>query len=108
MSEKHTPESNEALRQLRRVIPFRVALECKHQEPVGNLRVILESAERAAEEVGYLLAQRDELLAALREAENALADYIPTIEKTGAALNYGHAVLRQARAAIRRATGEKR
>ncbi len=37
---------------------------------------------------------------ALREAENVLTDYIETIEKTGASLNYGRSVLRQIRAAI--------
>lgn len=51
-----------------------------------------------------LTATHDELLEALKEAENALADYIPTIERTGASLNYGHKVLNQARAAIARAT----
>lgn len=62
----------EALRQLRQVIPFRVALECKHQEPVGNLRVILESAERAASEVDYLLASLRTQHALLERARDAL------------------------------------
>jgi hypothetical protein len=53
-----------------------------------------------------LLDERKALLAALKEAENALADYIPTIEKTGASLNYGHRVLRQCRAAIAKAEGQ--
>lgn len=49
-----------------------------------------------------LIAAAPDLLRALREAENALADYIPTIEKnTGASLNYGHSVLTMVRAAIR-------
>lgn len=52
-----------------------------------------------------LIASAPDLLEALREAENALADYIPTIEKSGASLNYGHKVLRQCRAAIKLATG---
>lgn len=53
---------------------------------------------------GDRLAVIDELLEALKEAENALADYIPTIERTGASLNYGHSVLKKARAAIAKAT----
>jgi len=53
-----------------------------------------------------LIAAAPELLEALQEAENALADYIPTIERTGASLNYGHSVLKKARAAIAKATGE--
>ena len=52
-----------------------------------------------------LIAAAPELLEALEEAENALADYIPTIERTGASLNYGHSVLNKARAAIAKATG---
>lgn len=44
-----------------------------------------------------------ELLEALKHAENALADYVPTIEKTGAALNYGHHVIKMAKAAIAKA-----
>ena len=53
-----------------------------------------------------LIAAAPDLLEALLEAENALSDYIPTIERTGACLNYGHKVLRAARAAIAKATGE--
>ena len=52
-----------------------------------------------------LIAAAPDLLAALKEAENALADYIPTIEKTGASLNYGHKVLARCRAAIAKAEG---
>lgn len=40
-------------------------------------------------------------LAALREADNVLTDYIERLEKHGAMLNYGHSVLRQIRGAIR-------
>ena len=54
-----------------------------------------------------LIAAAPELLEALKHAENALADYVPTIEKTGAALNYGHHVIKMARAAIAKATGEQ-
>lgn len=44
---------------------------------------------------------------ALVEAENALADYIPTIESSGnASLNYGHKVLNQVRDAIAQAENE--
>lgn len=51
-----------------------------------------------------LIAAAPELLNALVEAENALSDYIPTIECNGKAnLNYGHAVLRQCRVAIAKA-----
>jgi len=47
-----------------------------------------------------------ELLNVLKEAENALADYIPSLEKSGAMLGYGRSVLQQARAAIAKAEGE--
>jgi hypothetical protein len=57
-----------------------------------------------AEADARLIAAAPELLHALIEAENALADYVPTIEKTGASLNYGHSVIRLARAAIKKAT----
>lgn len=40
------------------------------------------------------------MLAALVEAENALTDYIETLERQGAKLNYGRNVLAQVRAAI--------
>ena len=50
-----------------------------------------------------LIAAAPDLLAALIEAENALADYVPTIEKTGASLNYGHKVLEMSRAALAKA-----
>jgi len=74
--------SYEALRQLREVIPFRVKQETRHQEPVGNLRVILESAEVAAKEVEALNAEiealkaeaklTDEMNAQLREQNTAI------------------------------------
>lgn len=54
-----------------------------------------------------LIAAAPELLEALEEAENALADYILTIERTGASLNYGHSVLKKARAAIAKATEDQ-
>ena len=60
----------------------------------------------AGSEVERLRVINAELLAALVHAENALSDYVPTIEKTGASLN-GHKVIRAARAAIAKATGEQ-
>ena len=45
------------------------------------------------------------MLEALKEAENALADYIPTIEAKGASLNYGRKVLELVRVAIAFAEG---
>lgn len=45
-----------------------------------------------------LSIQRD----ALREAENALMDYVPQLEAKGSMLNYGHSVLRQIAAALGR------
>lgn len=45
----------------------------------------------------------DTWLAALKEAENALADYVQQLEAAGGSMNYGHAVLRQIRAAIAQA-----
>lgn len=66
--------------------------------------------EKEAEETranARLIAAAPELLVALQEAENALADYIPTIERTGASLNYGHKMLRDVRAAIQKATNKE-
>lgn len=80
-------------------------------------RLILQSATiGVCQELGYTLidepqrlhaeqlakaalasAHIGEMVIVLKEAENALADYIPTIEKTGASLNYGHSVLLQIR-----------
>ena len=41
------------------------------------------------------MSVRDQLIVqALSEAKNALLDYIETIEKTGASLNYGRSVVR--------------
>ena len=40
------------------------------------------------------MSERDRLVVhALQEAKNALMDYIETLEKAGASLNYGHGVL---------------
>lgn len=58
-------------------------------------------AERAK---ARLADMAPELLEALREAENALADCVPTLERGVAQLNYGRSVLAQARAAIEKAT----
>jgi hypothetical protein len=61
--------------------------------------------KRTADEVnrlGALVAdlQRDLVVARglIREAENALADYIPQLEAKGSMLHYGHSVLAQLRA----------
>lgn len=51
--------------------------------------------------------QKGAVLGTLIEAENALSDYVETIEKTGATLNYGHHVLGLLRAAIAAEKGEK-
>jgi hypothetical protein len=40
------------------------------------------------------------MLYALREAENALADYVPKLEAQGAFMGYGHSVLKVVRSAI--------
>lgn len=37
---------------------------------------------------------------ALIGCENALADYVPTLERQGSVMGYGHAVLKHARATI--------
>ena len=51
-----------------------------------------------------------ESLEALKHAQNALLDYIPTIEMRGASLNYGRKVLtyvNEAITAAEKALGEK-
>jgi hypothetical protein len=45
------------------------------------------------EDYETLEAKNMEMRRALEHAQNALMDYIPTIEKRGAALNYGRKVL---------------
>lgn len=59
------PMPHEAIRQLKCVIPFRVGLESPDDAPVGNLRVILESAEKAAQEVEFCCAQWMERITSL-------------------------------------------
>lgn len=54
-----------------------------------------------AEVIERAIEDRATLLAILEQAENALADYIPRIEATGAHLNYGHMVLANIRAALK-------
>lgn len=75
-----------------------------------ELQTLIDELERhithQGKEVDRLRKVNAELLAALKHAENALADYVPTIEKTGAALNYGHHVIKMARAAIAKAEGQ--
>jgi len=56
--------------------------------------------DKSVTELRHLRESNKELLEAVTEAENALADYIPTIERTGGSLNYGHTVLRKCRAAL--------
>lgn len=53
-----------------------------------------------------LIASAPDLLEALKEAENALADYIPTLERRGGMMNYGRKVLAQVSAAIAKAEGQ--
>jgi len=50
-----------------------------------------------------LIAAAPTLLAALKEAENALADYVPTLEKQGAMMGYGSSVLKIVRETIAKA-----
>jgi hypothetical protein len=47
-----------------------------------------------------LQADNKRLRAALVDCENALADYIPTLESHGGMMGYGKFVLKQARAAL--------
>jgi len=74
--------------------------------PRGRRGGILHAVDPWAHPDGRLIAAAPELLAALKEAENALADYIPTLERSGASLNYGHSVLAAARAAIQKAESQ--
>lgn len=65
-----------------------------HSPIAGNL------LKEAADEIERLRLQAKVSLDALKNAENALADYIPTIERSGASLHYGRLVLREVRAVI--------
>ncbi len=90
-----------------------IAVEAWVEHPDDSIPDICNcdmGVDRSYEEAranAHLIAAAPDLLEALVHAENALADYVPTIEKSGASLNYGHHVLRQARAAIAKATGDK-
>lgn len=55
---------------------------------------------KATEQEARLIAAAPYLYAALVEAENALADYVPQLEAKGSMLGYGRSVLRNIRAAI--------
>lgn len=77
---------------------------CGYPNVEGEYFQVAETAESTAP---YIAAASPEVILALVravraliQAENALADYIPTIEKTGAILNYGHKVLRDARESL--------
>lgn len=52
-----------------------------------------------------LMAAAPELLVATKDAYDLLLDYIHTIEKTGASLNYGHSVLSLLKSTIAVAEG---
>lgn len=77
---------------------------CANGEDVA--RIVGDYGEEECHANARLIAASPELLRCLVEAENALADYIPTLEKAGAMLGYGHSVLRQVRFAIAKARGE--
>lgn len=65
------PPPTEALRQLREVIPFRLRLAFNSNEiEEGNLRVVRDSAERAASEIEWSHKAWEQARADL-EAENA-------------------------------------
>jgi hypothetical protein len=64
-----------------------------------------ESAFLKPPKVSPLTLAAPEMLAALKEAENVLMDYIPTIERGGASLNFGRTVLAEIRATIAKAEG---
>lgn len=67
----------------------------------GGRFVLLKEAQAVFEAaIAESNDRHTEMLAALLHAENALADYIPTMEQHGSTLNYGHSVLRAVRAAI--------
>lgn len=87
---------------------------CQEQEPELLPIAVLDHCDdhdaatrQRTGENARLIAAAPDLLEALIEAENALADYIPTMEKRlGSVLNYGHKVLAHARIAIAKAEGK--
>ena len=110
MTAKHTPGPWYALRGQRNIsIRHKTGDKFLSMVNVASVRGNLpaDCPYGSSEANARLIAAAPELLEALEEAENALADYIPTIERTGASLNYGHSVLKKARAAIAKATGEQ-
>lgn len=74
------PRPLEALRYLREVIPFRLNLEAKHQELYGNLKVIAECSERAAEDVVWCYAKWLEARADLEAENQRLREALLTIK----------------------------
>ena len=117
MTAKHTPGPwvvlpEEADKDYLRIRGTRLSCRYKvanvHMPRLWESHDVLRDRENAESWANArLIAAAPELLEALEEAENALADYIPTIERTGASLNYGHSVLKKARAAIAKATGDE-
>jgi hypothetical protein len=59
-----------------------------------------DTYRECAAELSRLTAERDMLVEALKGAENLLSDYILTLEKAGASLNYGKLVLKLCREAL--------
>lgn len=53
--------------------------------------------------MGYGDVMKEHPTDLIRDAENALTDYIDTLEKQGASLNYGRSVLKRLRAYLERA-----
>lgn len=64
---------------------------------------VIQRAQRQNWYDAKLIAAAPELLAAAAEALNALQDYVPSLEKHGASLNYGHSVIRQLQLALAKA-----
>jgi hypothetical protein len=80
------------------------ALRLAHALEQGKYLLSVERDATAAE-LRRLHEVNAELLEALKEAEDALADYIPSLEKNGAMLNYGRSVWQRVKAAIAKAEG---
>jgi hypothetical protein len=60
--------------------------------------------EREEEEANArLISAAPELLDAALEAENALRDYVPELERKGGSMNYGRSVIAKLQAAIAKA-----
>ena len=71
----------------------------------GQHAIDFGKGSEEARDNAFLIAAAPDLLEACKESLNALLDYVETLEKLGADLNYGHKVIEQLNFAIAKSRG---